>query len=1684
MENIKLILSSSIPPDYSSKDENLIPFSNLNETFGYEYDYIENYIYSGIDNLIYSDNNYKRFKIQNNNQIDFNNNLSKGLYIDPINDLKILGLNKGNYKVQYNFYRKIFNSEFNNSFIIKEISSDRTELKLINTFIPISDIENQINIFKSNNSEFYNDFLLNFGNNEQLIGVNIDTDNNSILVKLYQPLPLKYEINTTLSLVIELSEPYVYDVSFINDNNIDENIPLKGPNFYILDKEKNNTSTDYLNYNDLFSTTVTSSYQQLSSILEEKGIKINIDYSDYSNFTHFGSAKERLLNFLYKLKLIEGYNRDIISLNNISGSTSGSYYVSSSKAIVEDKVKVLINQFDGYEKFLYYESGSKSWPKQNNIKPYILYSTTSSVAIDWFGNDIDNLSNTNYGGQILSASVYDNNNQNNLLNLVPLYIREDEQNQSYLLFVNMIGQYFDNLWTYSKAITDIYDADNRLDKGISKDLVSYALKSFGIKLYNNNYTNNGLFEYILGVNSSGSYLPTTSSFETLVTASVSGSTFQTTITEDINKEILKRIYHNLPYLLKTKGTERGLKALLACYGIPSTILRINEFGSNDKLASTEDFYYDKYFYGVHLNGQDSFIARWKPLLANSMSYGERDTVPDTIEFRFNTLGLIPSNTYLTQSLFQVFNGGANTTHFGVRLTYPQSSTGSYTEYGNISLVMSGAFGYYTTTPIYLPVFDGNWWNVMIKRENHLVHSNSASNNTYLLYVKNSIYNGHDGNQIGFQGSASILVDGSTSSSYNNSWHDEIPSVRAYLGYNPNGGIIASNNSYFTGSFQELRYWSTPLSENAFNKHVLNPESIEGDSISASYYFLNVRYPLGTNLKTYNHYNVPGVESVHPDQSTQSFIITSGPSISYSSYMTASFATSNTNSYLSFTQKYYFNNPNVGSLTRVSDKIRIISSSIITGSIYSSSFWTYNLSTESVLSPYVSVENKLNDYNSDSNVIEVTFSPQDEINDDIIQQLGFFNIDEYIGDPRQQTGSIYPSLDTLNKFYFSKYSSSYNLYDYIRLIKYFDNSLFKIIKDFTPARTNTTTGITIKPHILERYRIPLLPITFSQSVYTSSVEIGTYTGDSGGTFELGHTSSFTESVETPYGIVNIIHNDNMEFYQGNLSGSNLKVTNQSLNNNPFLNPLPEILYDYIHTTSSIYFDSNNPSSGQIIIYSEPSVILIGVYQAYSIKVHNTSKNNVNLSNTLPYLNKLTLTYTSSIATGIFNITQPTLNFSEKYPITPDIFYYKVGFSNYFTNINTSSVWTNPDRITLFYPFYPQNFIKSEYDVIGNNASESRKSTKYQNVDYIINQQTPVNFNYLILNSGSRADILDSNYTTFRHIRPRYEGCVYGIFSSNNPIGNTNINKNNYANRVLNFGTQSIDNFKSYFGYFTNLVLQAPDYGTYIGIDNNYTKGFLKYLIDKNGNIIELEGNTNYNVEMVQNLFPDERTVRISLTDAYLGGVDMSSLNGLKNVKFGGKVSKNIWYTQTGSSAKSVVPYKMDTNNDGIYETSGNLITAVWGTGSSGNVLTSSTHINALYNYYYYNDYKIKQSDWNNAEFDNIDLDFTIEKGDQIRFANNETNTYTITSIIPSGSDGNTTGLLELKVDRNITGSFNSGIFVLRRIVNNESLFLLDTTKPAGATSDGFIFPEDMEPELSDNISNIIEDLYTRGILIKS
>ena len=149
-------------------------------------------------------------------------------------------------------------------------------------------------------------------------------------------------------------------------------------------------------------------------------------------------------------------------------------------------------------------------------------------------------------------------------------------------------------------------------------------------------------------------------------------------------------------------------------------------------------------------------------------------------------------------------------------------------------------------------------------------------------------------------------------------------------------------------------------------------------------------------------------------------------------------------------------------------------------------------TASALSPMRSLQQfsyTSQSYTPNVNYLEVAFSPSNQINDDINAQLGYFNIGDYIGDPRfiSSSDKTYPDLDRLRDAYFEKYYNSYDVRDFIRLIKYFDNSLFKMIKDFTPARTSLASGVVVKQHILERNRQRPAVVTSSFENLSGSVK---------------------------------------------------------------------------------------------------------------------------------------------------------------------------------------------------------------------------------------------------------------------------------------------------------------------------------------------------------------------------------------------------------------------------------------------------------------------------------------------------------------------------------------------------------------------------------------------------------------------
>ena len=113
------------------------------------------------------------------------------------------------------------------------------------------------------------------------------------------------------------------------------------------------------------------------------------------------------------------------------------------------------------------------------------------------------------------------------------------------------------------------------------------------------------------------------------------------------------------------------------------------------------------------------------------------------------------------------------------------------------------------------------------------------------------------------------------------------------------------------------------------------------------------------------------------------------------------------------------------------------------------------------------------YSNDSNRLGVYFSPQTAINEDIFNQLGYFEIDDYIGNPGDLYNDSYVDLNNFAIQYWKKYDNRNDFEAYFRALEIYDFTLFKYIKQLLPQRANAITGLVIEPNVLERSKVKLL-----------------------------------------------------------------------------------------------------------------------------------------------------------------------------------------------------------------------------------------------------------------------------------------------------------------------------------------------------------------------------------------------------------------------------------------------------------------------------------------------------------------------------------------------------------------------------------------------------------------------------------
>jgi len=218
-------------------------------------------------------------------------------------------------------------------------------------------------------------------------------------------------------------------------------------------------------------------------------------------------------------------------------------------------------------------------------------------------------------------------------------------------------------------------------------------------------------------------------------------------------------------------------------------------------------------------------------------------------------------------------------------------------------------------------------------------------------------------------------------------------------------------------------------------------------------------------------------------------------------------------------------------------------------------------------------------------------------------------------------------------------------------------------------------------------------------------------------------------------------------------------------------------------------------------------------------------------------------------------------------------------------NSQLVITSSDATGLQVGLVPEPYFGSndflralDCQPLLNNANTNRIHNLYQDVDYSAGATEPVNFDLLINGSATRAEVQLSNYTTQRHILPRYDG---------SKSTSKELNRWTPGDSGTFGKTPTIESLKTVVAYCDFIGGWPPE-------RMNASTAHVLYLIDVDGNV-SIPNTSENSLANVQGAFQTGERFKIS-SETFGGGV----ATPFRTVIRGGQRIEPILYTQIGHS----------------------------------------------------------------------------------------------------------------------------------------------------------------------------------------
>jgi len=197
-----------------------------------------------------------------------------------------------------------------------------------------------------------------------------------------------------------------------------------------------------------------------------------------------------------------------------------------------------------------YQSGSRIdfSPMTNEFRDPILHLSCSRVYSFW-------------QDKILQGREHDLNNNGCIVNQLPGFLNDEDENNHFGNLTQIIASMFDRLWLQINSLTSIKDTGYFNSGSFSSDILLKLLNSNGLSI------SNILDDYTL---------------REIIQQKSDGFAFENSI-EKIKQTIYKNIYNNLIYIFKSKGTEKAIKSIFRTFGVDDDVLKIKSYAKSGEL---------------------------------------------------------------------------------------------------------------------------------------------------------------------------------------------------------------------------------------------------------------------------------------------------------------------------------------------------------------------------------------------------------------------------------------------------------------------------------------------------------------------------------------------------------------------------------------------------------------------------------------------------------------------------------------------------------------------------------------------------------------------------------------------------------------------------------------------------------------------------------------------------------------------------------------------------------------------------------------------------------------------------------------------------------------------------------------------------------------------------------------------